>query len=180
MTESTPAVQGAAQDQGRARGERQDGQDDRRVRRAAHAPPAVQARHPPDDQVQGPRRGQRRPRRRHGPHRGVAPAVGDEALAARRGRAAGRRPRRPAELELVAEEAEVSEAIHAAAHPGRGRHDADAAEAGEDEAEDAAAAEDGAPRGRATPRVAEADEAVAVADADEAAAAAEPAKDDQQ
>jgi small subunit ribosomal protein S17 len=36
----------------------------------------------------------------------------------------------PAELELVAEEAEVSEAIHAAAHPGRGRHDADA-ESGE-------------------------------------------------
>jgi small subunit ribosomal protein S17 len=34
-----------------------------------------------------------------------------------------------AELELVAEDAEVSEAIHAAAHPGRGRHDADAADA---------------------------------------------------
>ena len=47
-----------------------------------------------------------------------------------------------AELDLVAEDAEVSEAIHAAAHPGRDRHDAeaadaeadvDAAEAGEDE-----------------------------------------------
>jgi small subunit ribosomal protein S17 len=31
----------------------------------------------------------------------------------------------PAELELIAEEAEVSEAIHAAAHPGRGKHDAE-------------------------------------------------------
>jgi small subunit ribosomal protein S17 len=39
-----------------------------------------------------------------------------------------------APLDLVSESAEVSEAIHAAAHPGRGRHDAD----------DAAAAEDGA------------------------------------
>jgi small subunit ribosomal protein S17 len=34
--------------------------------------------------------------------------------------------------ELVTEEAEVSEAIHAAAHPGRARHDDDAAEAGAD------------------------------------------------
>ena len=39
-----------------------------------------------------------------------------------------------AELELVAEDAEVSEAIHAAAHPGRARHDADAGEAAEGEA----------------------------------------------
>ena len=31
----------------------------------------------------------------------------------------------PAELELLAEEAEVSEAIHAAAHPGRVKHDAE-------------------------------------------------------
>jgi small subunit ribosomal protein S17 len=31
----------------------------------------------------------------------------------------------PAELDLVAEEAEVSEAIHAAAHPGRTKHDED-------------------------------------------------------
>ena len=30
-----------------------------------------------------------------------------------------------AELELIAEDAEVSEAIHAAAHPGRAKHDAD-------------------------------------------------------
>jgi small subunit ribosomal protein S17 len=57
------------------------------------------------------------------------------------------------ELDLVAEEAEVSEAIHAAAHPGRGRHDADAeGDAGRDaqagaEAPDAAstAAEDAEP-----------------------------------
>jgi small subunit ribosomal protein S17 len=34
--------------------------------------------------------------------------------------------------ELVTEEAEVSEAIHAAAHPGRVRHDDEAAEAGAD------------------------------------------------
>jgi small subunit ribosomal protein S17 len=31
----------------------------------------------------------------------------------------------PAELSLLAEEAEVSEAIHAAAHPGRTKHDAE-------------------------------------------------------
>jgi len=47
----------------------------------------------------------------------------------------------PAELELVAEEAEVSEAIHAAAHPGRVRHDADAESAADDEGETEAAAE---------------------------------------
>jgi small subunit ribosomal protein S17 len=51
------------------------------------------------------------------------------------------------ELDLVAEEAEVSEAIHAAAHPGRGRHDADeaTAEAGLETAgaDDTAAADDG-------------------------------------
>jgi small subunit ribosomal protein S17 len=35
----------------------------------------------------------------------------------------------PAELELIAEEAEVSEAIHGAAHPGRARHEADEASA---------------------------------------------------
>ena len=40
-----------------------------------------------------------------------------------------------AELDLVAEDAEVSEAIHAAAHPGRDRHDADAADADADSAE---------------------------------------------
>jgi small subunit ribosomal protein S17 len=50
----------------------------------------------------------------------------------------------PAELELIAEEAEVSEAIHAAAHPGRAKHDADAeGETGEAaEAADAAEAGD--------------------------------------
>jgi small subunit ribosomal protein S17 len=65
----------------------------------------------------------------------------------------------PAELELIAEEAEVSEAIHAAAHPGRVKHDedsdgeaveasADAAEAqadaGEADADAAEAGKDGA------------------------------------
>jgi small subunit ribosomal protein S17 len=40
-----------------------------------------------------------------------------------------------AELSLVAEDAEVSEAIHAAAHPGRDRRDADGAES--DESQDA-------------------------------------------
>jgi small subunit ribosomal protein S17 len=53
----------------------------------------------------------------------------------------------PAELDLLTEEAAVSEAIHAAAHPGRARHDADAedAAAGDTEAEgdgDAAEAAD--------------------------------------
>jgi small subunit ribosomal protein S17 len=42
----------------------------------------------------------------------------------------------PAELELLAEEAAVSEAIHSAAHPGRARHDAET-EAVEAEAVDA-------------------------------------------
>jgi small subunit ribosomal protein S17 len=68
-----------------------------------------------------------------------------------------------AELELVAEDAEVSEAIHAAAHPGRGRHDADVDAAETAEAETDAASKD-AP----------------VAEADDATAAAEPAKDDVQ
>jgi small subunit ribosomal protein S17 len=73
-----------------------------------------------------------------------------------------------AELELVAEDAEVSEAIHAAAHPGRTRHDADTAEAGEGEAEAVAEAL----------AVAEADD-VAVAEADADADAPEAAtKDD--
>ena len=71
-----------------------------------------------------------------------------------------------AELELISEDAEVSEAIHAAAHPGRGRHDADAAEAGESEAAVEAA------------DVAVAQEDAVVAEADEATAPAEPAKDD--
>src|ERR1043165_8867967 len=42
----------------------------------------------------------------------------------------------PGELELLGEEAAVSEAIHSAAHPGRGRHDADPeGEVGADETE---------------------------------------------
>ena len=47
----------------------------------------------------------------------------------------------PEELDLLTEEAAVSEAIHAAAHPGRARHDAEAEDdaAGDAEAEDAAA-----------------------------------------
>src|SRR5689334_13245896 len=43
-----------AEDEGRPRRQRQDGQDDRRVRRAPGAPPSLQARHPADDEVQGP------------------------------------------------------------------------------------------------------------------------------
>jgi len=50
-----------------------------------------------------------------------------------------------AELGLVAEDAEVSEAIHAAAHPGRGRHDADAADAEATETADVADAGEVAP-----------------------------------
>src|SRR3989442_10287171 len=52
-----------------------------------------------------------------------------------------------AELELIAEEAAVSEAIHAAAHPGRVKHDAED-EAGSDaaDAEPSAAASDDASR----------------------------------
>jgi len=49
-----------------------------------------------------------------------------------------------AELELIAQDAEVSEAIHAAAHPGRTKHDADAegdAAATDAEAEAASATE---------------------------------------
>jgi small subunit ribosomal protein S17 len=59
----------------------------------------------------------------------------------------------PAELELVAEDAELSEAIHGAAHPGRGKHDAEtegdaaAGEAGDsgeaNESETEAAGKDG-------------------------------------
>ena len=96
MTGPDTAGARQAQDEGRARRERQDGQDDRRVRRAADAPPPVQAGHPPDHEVQGPRRDQRGPHRRHRPDRGVPAAVGDEAVAARRGRPARRRARRPA------------------------------------------------------------------------------------
>ena len=54
-----------------------------------------------------------------------------------------------AELELIAQDAEVSEAIHAAAHPGRAKHDADvegdaAATDTEAEAETEADGKDGA------------------------------------
>jgi small subunit ribosomal protein S17 len=45
-----------------------------------------------------------------------------------------------AELGLVAEGADVSEAIHAAAHPGRDRRDAEAAETGESERDGSASA----------------------------------------
>jgi small subunit ribosomal protein S17 len=54
----------------------------------------------------------------------------------------------PGELEMLGEEAAVSEAIHSAAHPGRGRHDAEAdGEGAADEAQNAAdddAGKDGA------------------------------------
>jgi small subunit ribosomal protein S17 len=46
----------------------------------------------------------------------------------------------PAELDLVAEEAAVSEAIHGAAHPGRTRHDDDEAAADDAAGGDAVAA----------------------------------------
>ena len=91
--DSTRARQ--AQDQGRPGRVRQDGQDDRRLRRAPGAPPHLQARHPPDHQVQGPRRAQRGAHRRHRAHRGVAAPVGHEALAPRRDRGPRRRGRRP-------------------------------------------------------------------------------------
>ena len=54
-------MQRQAEDEGRPRRQRQDGQDDRRVRRAPGAPPALQAGHPLDDEVQGPRRGRTTP-----------------------------------------------------------------------------------------------------------------------
>jgi len=55
----------------------------------------------------------------------------------------------PGELELLGEEAAVSEAIHSAAHPGRGRHDADAeGEVAADETE--STADDGAGKDGAT------------------------------
>jgi small subunit ribosomal protein S17 len=59
----------------------------------------------------------------------------------------------PAELELIAEEAEVSEAIHSAAHPGRTRPDA------ENEADDAAgeATSDDTATDDSTPAAAEKD-----------------------
>ena len=75
----------------------------------------------------------------------------------------------PAELELVAEEAAVSEAIHGAAHPGRTKHDADedGDEAVEASAEDAPAADDTAADDTATDD-APADDAGADAESDDA------------
>ena len=63
----------------------------------------------------------------------------------------------PGELELLGEEAAVSEAIHAAAHPGRGKHEADLegegatdeADAADDEAGAAADTDDAAKDGAA-------------------------------
>ena len=63
----------------------------------------------------------------------------------------------PGELELLGEEAAVSEAIHAAAHPGRGKHEADLegegatdeADAADDEAGAAADTDDAAKGGAA-------------------------------
>jgi small subunit ribosomal protein S17 len=69
----------------------------------------------------------------------------------------------PAELELIAEEAEVSEAIHGAAHPGRTRHEAD---------EDGETAEAGEAGGSA-----EVGDAAEVGDVAEADAAADAGKD---
>ena len=80
-----------------------------------------------------------------------------------------------AELELISEDAEVSEAIHAAAHPGRGRHDADAASA---DVADVDAAESGSARAEAGEGEAESEaDATPVAEAEEAAPEAA-AKDD--
>ena len=74
---------------------------------------------------------QRGAHRRHRPHRGVAAAVGDQALAA--GQVVARAGEHGCPASVVAEEAATTEAIHAAAHPGPD-HDADEA----DEAADAA------------------------------------------
>ncbi len=51
-------------------------------------------------------------------------------------------------VDLVTEEEAVSEAIHAAAHPGRGRHDGDA-DAGSADSPDAAAADEAGEAGEA-------------------------------
>ena len=113
-----------AEDQGRPRRERQDGQDDRRVRRAPGAPPAVQAGHPLDARSSRPTT---RPTR---------PASATPSSSRSRGRcrrpsagAWSRSSQRAGEHglpgEVVAEEAETTEAIHAAAHPGRDAATAD-------------------------------------------------------
>jgi small subunit ribosomal protein S17 len=54
-----------------------------------------------------------------------------------------------AELELIAEDAAVSEAIHAAAHPGRGKHEADADDGATTPADADAASETGGKDGDA-------------------------------
>ena len=84
---------------------------------------ALQARHPPDDQVQGPRRAQRGAHRRHRAHRGVAAAVS----ATKRWRLVEivERAGEGASEAIVAEEAATTEAIHMAAHPGRAIEAAD-------------------------------------------------------
>jgi small subunit ribosomal protein S17 len=79
-----------------------------------------------------------------------------------------------AEFELVAEGAEVSEAIHAAAHPGRGRHDAEAADADAAAGDTDTAAADAAAGDTDTAAAAAADADAADADVAEASAAAEP------
>ena len=89
-----------------------------------------------------------------------------------------------AELSLVAEGAEVSEAIHAAAHPGRDRRDAEAAEsedaaAGAD-APQAAVADDVAAADATDAAEAGADEQPADADAEAESEPAPAAKDDDQ
>ena len=75
-----------------------------------------------------------------------------------------------AEFELVAEGAEVSEAIHAAAHPGRGRHDAEAADADAAAGDTDTAAADAADADAADADVAETS---AAAEPDEAVEATE-------
>ena len=63
---------------------RQGRQDDRRQGRRDQEPPALQEGRSPHRQVPRPRRDEHRHRRRHRAHRRDAPAVEDEALAARR------------------------------------------------------------------------------------------------
>ena len=106
-----------AQGQGRPRRFRQDGQDHRRLRRASCPSPHLQARHPPDHQVQGARRDTTRPT-------SATPCASRRRVRSPRP-SAGASPRswpRPASgagEAVVSEEAETAEAIHMAAHPGR-------------------------------------------------------------
>ena len=76
-----------------------------------------------------------------------------------------------AEFELVAEGAEVSEAIHGAAHPGRDRREADAAAESDDDATEAAAEAAPEALAEATPDEDEADAAVDAEDAAKGGAA---------